>query len=321
MLSLTDPLIDSVYFNSSFPIQASMHDPDLTALRVFCQIVEAGSFTAAADRLGMAPPMVSKQLARLERDLETRLLNRSSRSMSLTEAGGLFHAQALLALEALDAGLALVGQARAQPRGELKVSAPVWMANARFAALLAEYRRQCPEVRLDVYLENRMVDIVAEGFDLALRMNNDGAQDVVSRRVCAVSFHCVATPDYLRQCRGETAAAALPAMIVPNLMQFGRLKMPAARMGLAPSQPVAMKSSDATLSYHAVMAGMGAAFLPDAMVADDLAQGRLVHVHAHATGEAFTGQLFAVYPSRRHLPPKLRSFVDFLLARLGQSAP
>lgn len=292
-----------------------MQDPDLIALRVFCQIVDAGSFTAAADRLGMAPPMVSKQLARLERDIETRLLNRSSRSMSLTEAGSLFHAQALLALEALDAGLALVGQAREQPRGELKVSAPVWMANARFAVLLAEYRRQCPEVRLDVYLENRMVDIIAEGFDLALRMNNDGAQDVVSRPLCTVAFHCVATPAYLRQCANDPAGPRLPAMIMPNLMQFGRLKMPAARMGLAPSQPVAMKSSDTTLSYHAAMAGMGAAYLPDAMVADDLAHGRLVHVQA--TGEAFTGQLFAVYPSRRHLPPKLRSFVDFLVAHLG----
>lgn len=293
-----------------------MPTPDLVALRVFCQIVDAGSFTAAADRLGMAPPMVSKQLARLERALDTRLLNRSSRSMSLTEAGSLFHAQAVLALEALDAGLALMGQARDEPRGELKVSAPVWMANARFAAVLAAYRLQCPEVRLDLHLENRMVDIVAEGFDLALRMNNDGAQDLVSRRLCSVAFHCVATPDCLRQCAAfDAAGAPLPPMILPNLLQFGRLKMPAARMGLAPSQAVAMKSSDATLSYHAVMAGMGAAFLPDAMVADDLAQGRLVHVRD--TGEGFTGQLYAVYPSRRHLPPKLRSFIDFLLQQLG----
>ena len=290
-----------------------MQTPDLNALRVFCQIVDSGSFTAAADRLGMAPPMVSKQLARLERAVEARLLNRSSRSMSLTEAGSLFHAQAVLALEALDAGLALLGQARDQPRGELKVSAPVWMANARFAAILADYRQQCPEVRLDLYLENRMVDIVAEGFDLALRMSNDGGQDLISRRLCAVAFHCVATPDYQRQCSASGASGV--SMIMPNLMQLGRLKLSAAKMHADPSQTVAMKSSDATLSYHAVMAGMGAAFLPDWLVNDDLAQGRLVKVRE--TAEQFTGQLFAIYPSRRHLPPKLRSFVDFLITRLG----
>jgi DNA-binding transcriptional LysR family regulator len=138
----------------------------------------------------------------------------------------------------------------------------------------------------------------------------------VSRRLCAVAFHCVARLDYLRQCDAADAAGApLPAMILPNLLQFGRLKMPVARVGLAPSQAVAMKSSDATLSYHAVMAGMGAAFLPDARVAGDLAQGRFVHVRD--TGERFTGELYAVYLSRRHLPPKLRSFTDFLHAHLG----
>ena len=104
-------------------------------------------------------------------------------------------------------------------------------------------------------------------------------------------------------------------MILPNTMLSGRPKLPAADMHLALAQPVAMRSNDTTLSYHAVMAGMGAAFLPDWMVADHLADGSLAHVYPTRT--AFTGQLFAVYASRRNLPPKLRSFIDFLAARLG----
>lgn len=290
---------------------------DLTGVRVFCEIVDSGSFTAAADRLGMAPPMVSKHLARLERHLAARLLNRSSRSMSLTEAGTLFHEQARQALDALDAGVASVGQSTGEPRGELKVSAPVWIATPRLAGLLAEYRQAYPQVRLDFHLENRMVDLVSEGFDLALRMKNDPSQNLISRPLCPVSFHCVATPDYLARCaaRDHTGAPSSFEMIMPNYMQFGRLKMPAPEMSAALTQPVAMRSSDSTLTYQTVMAGMGAAFLPDWIVGDDLANGRLVHVYA--SKETFTGQMFAVYASRRHLPPKLRSFIDFLVARLG----
>ena len=166
---------------------------DMTGLQVFCEIVDSGSFTAAGNCLGMAPPMVSKHLARLERSLAARLLNRSSRSMSLTEAGRLFHEQARQALDALDAGVAAVSQSTGQPRGELKVSAPVWIATARFARLIATYRDIYPDVRLDFYLENRMVDLVAEGFDLALRMKNDSSPGLISRPLCGVSFHCVAT--------------------------------------------------------------------------------------------------------------------------------
>lgn len=289
---------------------------NLTTLRVFCEIVDAGSFSAAADRLGMAPPMVSKHLAQLERSLSARLLNRTSRSMSLTEAGTLFLEQARQALDALDAGVAAVGQSTGQPRGELKVAAPAWIATARFARLIADYRQACPEVRLDLHLENRMVDIVAEGFDLALRMKNDASHNLVSRPLCPVAFHCVATPAYLRRCGAPDGSGGRPKveMILPNTMLSGRPKLPAADMHLALVQPVAMRSGDTTLSYHAVMAGMGAAFLPDWMVADHLADGSLAHVYP--TQKEFTGQLFAVYASRRNLPPKLRSFIDFLAARL-----
>ncbi|QGZ41978.1 DNA-binding transcriptional LysR family regulator [Pseudoduganella flava] len=290
---------------------------DLTGIHVFCEIVESGSFTAAGNRLGMAPPMVSKHLARLEQSLSARLLNRTSRSMSLTEAGRLFHEQARQALDALDAGVASLSQSTGHPRGELKVSAPVWIATPRFANLLAEYRRACPDVRLDFYLENRMVDVVSEGFDLALRMKNDASQNLISRSLCSVSFYCVATPAYLSQFGKPGSGSRLPEMIMPNHLQFGRPKMPAADMYVSPGQPVAMKSSDTTLSYHAVMAGMGAAFLPDWIVADDLAAGRLVHLDE--AKQNYTGQLFAVYPSRRHLPAKLRSFIDFLVERLDNA--
>ncbi|TWI69312.1 DNA-binding transcriptional LysR family regulator [Pseudoduganella lurida] len=308
--------IDVRIGKSPFPHKETFTMNDLTGLRVFCEIVESGGLTAAGNRLGMAPPMVSKHLARLERGLAARLLNRTSRSMSLTEAGRIFHEHAMQALDILDAGVAAVSHVSGPPRGELKISAPVWIATPRFAALIADYRQRYPEVRLDVYLENRMVDLVAEGFDLALRMNNDDSQSLISRQLCEVAFYCVAKPEFLAQSATQNHAAALhlPALIMPNHMQFGRPKMPAAGMLVGPEQPVAMRSSDTTLSYHAVLAGIGAAFLPSWLVSDDLASGRLVHYGD--AGKAYQGHLFAVYPSRRHQPLKLRSFIDFLVENL-----
>ncbi|CAM3962357.1 LysR family transcriptional regulator [Paracidovorax anthurii] len=291
---------------------------ELTGLRVFLAIVEAGSFSAAADRLGMAPPMVSKHIARLERVLGARLLHRTSRSMSLTEAGTAFCAQGRQALELLDAAAAMAGQGQDRPRGELRISAPVWCATPRFAGLLAAYRRAFPEVRLDLHLDNHMVDIVSEGFDVALRMTAEPAPQLIARPLCPVAFHLVAAPGALPLPGGGPLGAPPPIpVVVPNYVPFERFRG-MLQDGLRQPIDTVMKSSDSTLSYHAVIAGMGAAFLPDWLVEGDLASGRLVKLPGAAD---FAGTLFAVYASRRHMPPKLRSFIDFLAERLGGAGP
>jgi DNA-binding transcriptional LysR family regulator len=289
-------------------------DLELTGIRVFQVIVEAGSFSAAADRLGMAPPMVSKHMARLERTLGARLLNRTSRSMSLTEAGTAFYEQGRQALELLDAAAASAGRGQSRPRGELKISAPGWCATPRFAKLLAEYRRAFPEVRLDLHLDNRMVDIVSEGFDVALRMTAEPAPQLIARPLCQMAFHLVAAPGLLPQRAVGGDPPPIP-MVMPNYVRFERLEN-ALWEGMHRSIEAVMKSSDNILSYHAVTAGMAAALLPGWLVDEDLASGRLVRLPG-ATD--FAGTLFAVYASRRQMPLKLRSFVDFLAARLGEA--
>jgi len=289
---------------------------ELTGLRVFQAIVEAGSFSAAADRLGMAPPMVSKHIARLERTLGARLLHRTSRSMSLTEAGTAFYEQGRQALELLDTAAASVGQGQSRPRGELRISAPVWCATPRFAGLLAEYRQAFPEVRLDLHLDNRMVDIVSEGFDVALRMTAEPAPQLIARPLCPIAFHLVVAPGAMPVPVEGTASQPVP-MVVPNYLQLERLKH-GLNEGTRWRMDAVMKSSDTTLSYHAVVAGMGAAFLPEWLVDQDLASGRLVKLPGNAD---FEGTLHAVYASRRQMPLKLRSFIDFLAERLRQPTP
>jgi len=295
----------------------------MTSLRVFREVVEAGSFVAAAERLGMSPPMASKHVAQLEKSLGARLLHRSSRHLSLTEAGTAWYAQSRRALELLDAAEAAIGQTNEAPRGQLKVSAPVWCATPRFARVLADYRERFPEVLVDMHLENRKVDLAADGYDLALRATQEPSPALIARPLCSLRFFLAATPAYLRS---AGTAPALPAdlarlgAIVPSYVNLEglALKGPGGRQAALRLTPV-MKSDDTTLTLHAVRAGMGLAFLPEWLIDDDLAQGLLTRVLPDYEAPPVT--LFAVYTSRQHMAPKLRSFIDFLGERLGGSKP
>jgi DNA-binding transcriptional LysR family regulator len=282
----------------------------LTGIRVLREIVESGSFSAAAERLAMSAPMVSKHLARLEHELGARLLHRSSRRLSLTEAGTLYYAQCRQALDILDAAGAAVSQSTTTPRGTLKISAPVWCANRLFAQVLTEYRHTYPEVRLDMHLDNHMADLVSEGFDVALRATAEPSPSLIARHLCAVEFHLVATPQYMAQVKGT----GVLQVVMPNYLPADRLDLTTKIEGTGWRLDAVMGSSDTTLTHHAVLAGMGAAALPGWLVDDDIAARRLVTVGSQPT---LASHLYAVYTSRSYMPPKLRSFIDFLSQRLG----
>lgn len=284
---------------------------NLKGIRIFRTIVEAGGFAAAADRLEISAPMISKYMADLEKTLGARLLNRSSRAVSLTEAGSRYLEQCRLALDILDAAAATVSEAAATPRGELKITAPVWCATPFFANLLTDYRRSYPQVRLDMHLDNHMVDIVAGGFDLALRATDVPSPGLIARALCRFEFHLVATPDYLASLENPSR----PEMVMPNYLQPEQLSCLGLTVAAPASLNTVMKSSDNTLSYHAVCAGMGAAFLPGWLVDADVAAGRLLELPRK--DPPITGKLFAVYSSRRQIPPKLRTFIDFLSQKMA----
>lgn len=284
---------------------------NLKGIRIFRTIVEAGGFAAAADRLDISAPMISKYVANLEKALGVRLLNRSSRAVSLTEAGSSYLEQCRQALDILDAAAATVSQASAAPRGELKITAPVWCATPFFANLLADYRRSYPQVRLDMHLDNHMVDIVAGGFDLALRATGAPSPALIARALCRFELHLVAAPNYLASLENPLR----PDVVMPNYLQPEQINCPGLAVAAPASLNTVMKSSDTTLTYHAVCAGMGAAFLPGWLVDADMAAGRLLELPRK--GPPIVGQLFAVYSSRRQIPPKLRTFIDFLSQKLA----
>ena len=291
----------------------------LTGLQVFCEVVDAGGFSAAANRLSMSAPMVSKHVAQLEGKLGARLLNRSSRRLSLTEAGTVYYEQCRAALDTLQAAQATIGQGTQVPRGQLKLSAPVWCANRRFALLLEQYHRRYPDVLVDIRLENRKVDLVAEGFDMALRATREPSPALIARTICPVQFRLVASPAFLKRAgtpRTPQDLAQLDA-IVPSYVDINGLELQGPTGKAKARFKAALKSDDTTLSFHAVHAGLGIAYLPDWLVADDLAARKLTRLLPDYELPSVT--LFAVYTSRRYMLPKLRSFIDFLGESLGDA--
>ena len=172
----------------------------LTSIRVFRQVVESGSFVAAAERMDLSTAMVSKHVAYVEKRLGVRLLNRNSRKLSLTEPGSVYFERCKTILEDLEATELELGSLGTVPRGTVRVTCPSWFARQRLADMLAEFRRRYPEIVVDVSFEDRVVDLVEEGYDLALRVTRRLASAGTDRSAdTVVSFFIAASREYLKR--------------------------------------------------------------------------------------------------------------------------
>jgi DNA-binding transcriptional LysR family regulator len=286
----------------------------LLSLRVFCRVAELKSFTGAADQLDMSPTMASRHVRALEERLGARLLNRSSRHVSLTETGLLYFNQAKQTIEALEEVEAVVGNTTIKPRGTLKLSAPVWFANARFSRVIAEFDASYPEVRLDVHLSGRIVNLVEEGFDLAFRVAAPGALDpgLIARSLADMPFLAVAAPSYLERTGRPMVLSDLNGR---SLLMYSGVRSASAVTFSSPDGEetvrldVAMQSGNESLLHLAALDGLGLAILPEIMIERDLAAGRLERI---LPGVAeLRAKVYAVYPSRKFLSAKVRTFIDF----------
>jgi DNA-binding transcriptional LysR family regulator len=286
----------------------------LVSIRVFCGVAELKSFAAAAGRLGLSPAMASKHVMELERRLSTRLLNRTSRRVGLTEAGALYFEQARQMIEALDEVEAVVSKATVIPRGTLKLSAPVWFANPLFAGVLADYQARYPQVQLDIDLSGRLVNMIDEGFDLALRVTASPDESLIARPLAKIVMQLVASPAYLDRAGrpktiGEINGHALLKYPLYSVRTIA-IQGPDGVESLTFNEVLA--SGNETLLHLAAVAGMGMAVLPKWLIADDLFHKRLEPVMPEWT--TIEGPLSAVYPSRKYLSAKVRTFIDFLAA-------
>jgi DNA-binding transcriptional LysR family regulator len=285
----------------------------LVSIRVFCTVAELKSFTAAAERLGISPAMASKHVMSLEERLSARLLNRTSRHVSLTETGALYFEQARQMVDGLDELEAAVGQSVVAPKGRLRLSAPVWMANPLFASLLADFRARHPDVTLEIDLSGRLVNLVEEGFDLALRVTAAPDPGLIARTIADAPFYFVASHKLLDR-RGPPSSPddlqGAPLLAYSFVHADGVVTTGAGQERKTIRFTPVLQSGNETLMHYACLEGMGFAFLPKWLVSDDLAAGRLQRVLPEKM--FFAGKLLAVYPTRKYLSAKVRSFLDFI---------
>lgn len=286
----------------------------LTGIKMFLQVVESGSFVGAADRLDVSTAMVSKHVMNVEGRLGVRLLNRNSRTLSLTEPGKVYFERCKVILDDLEETELELGSLGNTARGTLRITCPSWFAGQRLADTLARYRQRYPQVVVDVSFEDRIVDLVEEGYDLALRVSPDPRllpAGLIARPVKSMAFFVAASREYLKHHGTPKSPQDLAQhdCIAVGSQDSWVLQGPGGKIE-APARVVARYRSMAGVA-HAVAAGMGLAALPRIFFEDPFFQHQLVpiltdHPFAQAT-------LYLVYVSRRNAPLKIRTFIDFFV--------
>ena len=295
----------------------------LQHLEAFVQSVDGGSFSAAARRLGVSPAAVSKNVARLEATLGVRLFQRSTRRLTLTEAGVRFHAQVGGPLAALQEVVAGVDKDGGQPAGTLKVSMGQAFGRTYLVPLLGDFLARYPAVVPDWHFENRQVDLIGEGFDAAIGGGFRLAQGVVARELGRVHIVATAAPAYLKGRPLPRRPADLAGLdgIVRRSSPTGRVRPRSLRNAKGDEAAVECTTrlifTDPEAMAQAALMGLGVALLPMPFALPWLEQGALVRLLPGWYEDA--GALSIYYPSRKLVPAKTRVFVDFVLTSFKEA--
>jgi DNA-binding transcriptional LysR family regulator len=291
----------------------------LTSIKVFRYVVESGSFVAASERLDLSTAMVSKHVMHIEKRLGIRLLNRNSRNLSLTEPGRVYFERCKNVLDDLEQTELELTSLSTVPRGTLRITCPSWFAQQRFADLVAGLRRRHPEILVDVSFEDRLVDLVEEGFDLALRVISKAdslSSELIARPVRALPHYVTASREYLARHEAPRSPEDLvqhDCVAVGHAQSWvftgskGREEFPAR---------IVMRYRSMAGVANAVAAGVGLARLPGIVFEDPAFKDLLVPVLSNYPLES--PKLYVVYASRKHLPLKIRAFIDFVFDSIAQ---
>lgn len=291
---------------------------DLNDIAVFVAVVDAGSFTRAAERLNLSRPVVSKYVSRLEDHLGVRLLNRTTRRLSLTEAGRIFHARSRRGLDDIAEAQAEISRLQEHPRGVLRINVPMSFGILHIAPLLPAFMQQYPDLRVEMDLNDRKLDVIDEGFDVSVRIGDLPDSSLIARRLAPCRHLIVAAPAYV-EARGmprkpeELRKHDIICYSLQQSAQNWHFLNPAGQAVQVPADGRLQVNNSLALR-EALLGGLGIARTPTFLVGDDLRQGRLTRLLAdHQSPEV---SVFVVYPQRRHLSPKVRAFADFLADRI-----
>jgi DNA-binding transcriptional LysR family regulator len=292
----------------------------LGSLNAFVHAAEARSFTVAGRQLGVSSSAIGKSVARMEERLGVRLLHRSTRSIALTAEGALFLERCRRIFSEIEAAELELSQTHEAPRGTLRVALP--LAGMLMMPTLAAFMRAYPEIMLDLDFSDRVVDVIEEGFDAVVRFADAGDTRLMSRALGTYLRRLVAAPAYLAakgvpKTPDDLKAHACLHHRFPTSRQFEQWPVPPEQAGVEIELPKTAVASTLEPLIHLAEQGLGIAYLPDFAIGRQLREGLLVTVLDDYTDRS--GPLRVLWPSSRHLAPKLRAFVDFLAANLVPS--
>ncbi len=293
----------------------------LTRMRAFIDVVEAEGYSAAARKIGRSKALLSKYVRELEDELGALLLNRTTRQFSLTEAGHTYYKRATEIVREIDSLAETVRQSSGDVRGRIKLSAPRTFADAPIGQSLIDFAKAHPDIVLDISLDDRFVDLVEEGFDLAIRISRLENSSLIARRLSPFSVCICASPELIERTGMPTKPqdlASMPCIIDTNgrwLSNWPFKGDAGETVTVSVSGPIEVNSP--LTARAAALSGLGYSILPDFIAAPELASGRLVSVLDDRMLSG--GGIFAVYPHRRYLPAKVRVFVDFLVQWFKQN--
>lgn len=291
-------------------------------MQAFAAVIDAGSFIGAADALGRSKAAVSRYVSELEARLGVRLLHRTTRRLSLTPEGEVFLSRCRDVLSKLEEAEAEITSQGDTARGLLRVNVPVTFGIRRLAPLWGAFRDRHPQVRLDITLADRVVDLVEEGYDLAVRIGRLGSSSLVARRLAVTRLLICASPGYLKARGiptdpGQLAEHAVIGYSYGSAGDEWQLEGPEGAVSVRTRPCIHTNNGDTCRA--AALADQGIILQPDFVVGDDIEEGTLVELMPeYSAGEL---GVHVIYPSRTHIAPKVRALIAFLAEYLAQTPP
>jgi DNA-binding transcriptional LysR family regulator len=290
----------------------------LNSMRIFVEVAKAAGFSAAANKIGLSRAQVSKSVMQLERHLDARLFNRTTRRISLTEVGKVYLERCIDILQDIDETEAMAGEQTQEPRGRLTLSAPTSFGVLHLRNAIPAYLRQHPQVQISLNLADRFIDVVDEGFDLVIRIAELQDSSLIARRLAPCRRLLCASPAYL-DLHGTPQVpqdlAIHHCLVYSNELKpdTWQLQGPKGIESVKVNGPICADNGD--ILRAAAVEGLGVTLLPTFIIGPDLEAGRLRQVLVDYCPPAIS--IHAVFPSRRYLSAKVRSFVDFMAVYFG----
>lgn len=295
----------------------------LTSMAVFVAAAEAGSLIAAARQFGLSPSMAGKHVSALEAELNVRLMQRTTRQLTLTDTGRTYYTRCKRILEEFDDASREASDAQHVVRGPLRVAAPVTFGAMHLGAVVARYLGDHPEATVDVRLNDRYVDLLAENIDVAIRIGKLQDSDLIARRLAPCRMLLCASPALIGRAKSLLSldeVRTLPRLTFSAAVSEGDWTVTnAGGQRHAIDGPVRMSSDNTQMLLAAALAGTGITYGPSFVFGEHLARGGLVRLLPdYRTSEL---AIHAVYPTARHVSLKLRRFIDQLVASFGDNPP